>query len=365
MKKITFILFLIQNISLAQDTVPSGFILSDFFIPNPALDIKVNGVFDMLTDEQRVGQMIMSSGAKVGKNKDTVARLIKEQKIGGVILLVGTKNEFKNYTKYFDSLSLSVNGLPMVFAADAELSLFNMKIKETTPVKYANKMKSAEEVRIESEKIARELKEMGISYNFAPVVDLSPNETVSFRSFGLSKDTIIKYSKVFIDVMQKNNIAATAKHFPGHGFVKGDTHKMLVTIEGEMKEVEVYIPLIQNNVISIMVGHIAVNNTTKYNTNGLPSTVSRNIITDLLKGEMGYKGIVITDAMAMKGVSSVPHCGLKSVMAGCDIILMPEKEYEVYYDILNEMKTNEEFKKQVYESVKKIIRFKICLGLIK
>ena len=104
MKKVFFLFFLMNGIVSAQDTVSSGFILSDFFIPNPALDIKVNSVFDMLTDEQRVGQMIMSSGAKVGKNKDTVARLIKEQKIGGVILLVGTKNEFKNYTRYFDSL---------------------------------------------------------------------------------------------------------------------------------------------------------------------------------------------------------------------------------------------------------------------
>ncbi|MFZ5554691.1 MAG: glycoside hydrolase family 3 N-terminal domain-containing protein [Bacteroidota bacterium] len=351
--------------SFSQDTLSPHFILSDFFIPNPALDIKVNMIFDAMTDEQRVGQMIMSSGAKVGKNKDTVARLIREQKIGGVILLVGTKYEFKNYTKYFDSLSVANGGLPLVFAADAELSLFNMKIKETIPVKYANKIKSAEEVRLESEKIVKELKEMGISYNFAPVVDLSPNETVSFRSFGLSKDTIIKYSNVFIDVMQKNNIAATAKHFPGHGYVKGDTHKKLVFIEGTMKEVEVYLPLIQNNVASVMVGHIAVSNNTKYDTDSLPATVSRNIITGLLKGEMGYKGIVITDAMAMKGVSSVPHCGLKSVMAGSDIILMPEKEYEVYYDILNEIKKNEEFKNQAYESIKKIIRFKICLGLIK
>ncbi len=88
-----------------------------------------------------------------------------------------------------------------------------------------------------------------------------------------------------------NGIIATAKHFPGHGFVVGDTHEKLVFIDGEMKEVPNYQPVIDNGVLSIMVAHIAVKNNEKYNTEGLPSTCSREIVTDLLKNELGFRGI--------------------------------------------------------------------------
>jgi beta-N-acetylhexosaminidase len=131
-----------------------------------------------------------------------------------------------------------------------------------------------------------------------------------------------------------------------------------------MKEISVYEPLIEAGVISVMVGHIAVKNNEKYNTNDLPATVSKSIVTDLLKTEMGFKGIVITDAMGMGGVKSVPKNCLKAAQAGCDIVLMPSDENVAFADMLTEYQSNEEFKKQVEESVKKIIRLKICLGLI-
>jgi beta-N-acetylhexosaminidase len=357
-----FILF--PFTAFSQEAVKSNYLLADFYLPNPALDVRVNLIFESLSEEQRVGQMIMPSAGKLGKSTDHVMRLVAEGKVGGVLLLNGTREEFKRFTIAFNSISQGMGHLPLLFSADAELSLINMKIKETKPVKYANKITSVQEVETETMKIVEELLYMGVNYNFAPVVDLSPNATVSFRSFGLSQDTIIKYSNRFISVSQANQVATTAKHFPGHGYVFGDTHKQLVYIDGEMKEVGVYVPLIANNVISIMVAHIAVKNNKKYDTAGLPATVSRNIVTDLLRKEMGFNGIIITDAMGMGGVSSVPKNGLKAAAAGCDIILMPKDEDEVFNDILAETKINAEFKEQVYASVKRILRLKICLGII-
>ncbi len=342
----------------------SSYTLKDFYTENPTLAIKVNMIYDRLSDEQRVGQMILPAAGKLGKNTDYVLGLVKQNKIGGILLLNGTVTSFKSLIKTFDSANVAAGGLPLMYSADAELSLINMKIKETQPVKYANKITSLKEVKTETNKIAEELNGMGINYDYAPVVDLSPNKTVSFRSFGLSKDTIMKYSVAFIDALQNKNIVATAKHFPGHGYVVGDTHKQLVYIDGEMKEISVYEPLIEAGVISVMVGHIAVKNNEKYNTDDLPATVSRGIVTDLLKTEMGFKGIVITDAMGMGGVKSVPKSGLKASMAGCDILLMPVDEFSVIDDILAELKTNKEYQEQVEESVKKIIRLKVCLGLI-
>ena len=131
-----------------------------------------------------------------------------------------------------------------------------------------------------------------------------------------------------------------------------------------MKEVENYIPLIKDEVLSIMVAHLAIRNNNTYNTNGLPSTCSKKIVTHLLKDSLGFKGIIITDAMNMGGVVNVSHNGLKAAQAGCDQLLMPVDEKEVLFDILSEIQKDENFKKSVYESVKKIIRMKICLGLI-
>lgn len=358
------IVLLSARLISAQDSSSLGYKLSDYYLPIPALDLKIKYLYEAMTDEQRVGQVIMPAAGKLGKSTDHVLRLVREGKIGGIILLNGTKNQFKQLSHLFDSTSRAHGFLPLVFSADAELSLINMKIKETVKVKYANKIKSESELKKETKKIADEMNAMNIQWNFAPVVDLSPNQTVSFRSFGLNKDTIIQFSSEFIKILQENNIVATAKHFPGHGYVVGDTHKQLVYIDGEMKEVGVYVPLIRNNVLSIMIGHIAVKNNEKYNTDDLPSTVSRKIVTDLLRIEMGFNGLIITDAMGMGGVSGIAQNGLKAAMAGCDVILMPKDEDEVYRDILNEIKTNESYRLQFETSVKRILRLKVCLGLI-
>jgi len=131
-----------------------------------------------------------------------------------------------------------------------------------------------------------------------------------------------------------------------------------------MKEVKNYIPLIEGGVLSIMVAHIAIKNNPQYNTNDMPSTTSRKIVTDLLKNEMNFKGLVVTDAMNMGGVASIPNCELKAAKAGCDLILMPINEEKALFDILEETRSNPQFQQQIYASVRKIIRLKYCLGLM-
>ena len=145
--------------------------------------------------------------------------------------------------------------------------MIKYKIKGSTPVPKTNSIKTIDEVERVAQQISDDLKSIGITQNFAPVIDASPNEVVSNRSFGLDMDTVIDFSNRFIDVTQSNGIVATAKHFPGHGFVNGDTHKKLVYIDGEMKEVENYIPVIRNGVLSVMVAHIAIKNNKYFSLN--------------------------------------------------------------------------------------------------
>ena len=354
-------LTLIIAVLLAFQTQAQQYTLSDFFIYNEVLAQKTDSIFNTLNDTSRVGQMIIPAAGRYGKSNEYINDLISKKYIGGVLLLNGTKEGFKTKVNSYNKIN---NGLPLIFSADAEPSLIGYKIKGSVPVKKASEMISRGEVQKYAKIICDELKYIGINYNYAPVVDMSPNKVISNRSFGNNSDTAKVWANIFIKETQKQNIVATAKHFPGHGYVVGDTHKKLVYIDGEMKEVNNYVPLINSGLISIMVAHIAIKNNSRYNTNNMPSTCSRKIVTDLLKNEMKFNGLVVTDALNMGGVVSIPNCELKAAKAGCDILLMPLNEKKAVVDILTEISKDEQFKQQIYASVKKIIRLKICLGLI-
>lgn len=344
--------------------IQTHFELQDFLKENKDLDAAVEQVFASLDDTAIVAQLIMPAVGRLGQEKATIDQHIKERIIGGVLMLNGTKDGFTTWINDFEAQNKKYGNLPFLYSADAEPSLVNRKIMGSTPVKKANEMQSIAEVRSCAQTISKDLNAIGINYNFSPVVDMSPNATVGFRSFGAVPANIIPWSGAFIEETQAQGIIATAKHFPGHGLVSGDTHKSLQVIDGELKEIQNYPPLIAQGVLSIMVAHIAVQNNPKYNTNGLPSTCSKTIVTDLLKNEMGYKGLIVTDAMNMGGVVAVPEAAYKAVAAGCDIILMPVDAKKAHAEILSHYRKDPAFKAQVDAAAKKVIRMKIALGLL-
>lgn len=344
--------------------IQTHFELQDFLKENKDLDAAVEQVFASLDDTAIVAQLIMPAVGRLGQEKATIDQHIKERIIGGVLMLNGTKDGFTTWINDFEAQNKKYGNLPFLYSADAEPSLVNRKIMGSTPVKKANEMQSIAEVRSCAQTISKDLNAIGINYNFSPVVDMSPNATVGFRSFGAVPANIIPWSGAFIEETQAQGIIATAKHFPGHGLVSGDTHKSLQVIDGELKEIQNYPPLIAQGVLSIMVAHIAVQNNPKYNTNGLPSTCSKAIVTDLLKNEMGYKGLIVTDAMNMGGVVAVPEAAYKAVAAGCDIILMPVDAKKAHGEILSHYRKDPAFKAQVDAAAKKVIRMKIALGLL-
>ncbi len=351
-------------VKIAQEEVKKTYQISDFLKEDPQLDKDVERIFAALDDTAIVAQLIMPAVGRLGQTEATIRSHINKRIIGGVLMLNGTKEEFTNWIKSFEAMNDSIGNLPFLYSADAEPSLVNRKITGSTPVKKANELTTIEEVRTVADVISKDLNEIGINYNFSPVVDMSPNKTVGFRSFGAVPANIIPWSDAFIQQTQSHNIIATAKHFPGHGLVSGDTHKALQMIDGELKEIGNYPQLIENGVLSIMVAHIAVKNNPKYDTKGLPATTSETIVTKLLKEEMGFKGLIVTDAMNMGGVVSVPQCEVKAVNAGCDIVLMPVDAERAHKQILARYRTDAEFKKKVDAAAKKVIRMKIALGLI-
>jgi beta-N-acetylhexosaminidase len=341
------------------------FKLSDYLSENKSLDKEVDRAFLMMDDTSIVAQLLMPAVGRLGLSKDTILSQINKRLIGGVLMLNGTKEEFTSWIKSFEKANKSIGNLPFLYSADAEPSLVNRKIIGSKPVKKANELLTIEEVMNVTDIISGDLNEIGINYNFSPVVDMSPNKTVGFRSFGAIPENIIPWSNAFIQHTQQHNILATAKHFPGHGLVSGDTHKELQTIDGEMLEIKNYPSLIASGVLSIMIAHIAVMNNKRYNTEGLPSTLSEKIVTQLLRDSLGFKGLIVTDAMNMGGVVSVPMSASKAVKAGCDIILMPVNVVKTHSELLTLYRTDPAFKKRVDESAKRIIRMKIALGLLK
>lgn len=353
-----------EPVKHVQPQVKVEFKLTDFLSENADLDKEVEKVFATLDDTAIVAQLIMPAVGRLGQTDATIKSHIKQRLIGGVLMLNGTKDEFTNWIKNYETMNDTIGNLPFLYSADAEPSLVNRKIIGSTPVKKANELQTVDEVRAVANTISDELNAIGINYNFSPVVDMSPNKTVGFRSFGAIPANIIPWSQAFIEETQKKNIIATAKHFPGHGLVSGDTHKSLQMIDGELKEIGNYPTLIENGVLSIMVAHIGVTNNPKYDTKGMPATTSEVIVTQLLRGEYGFKGLIVTDAMNMGGVASIPQCEVKAVSAGCDIVLMPVDAKKAHNDILKKYRTDAEFKKKVDASAKRVIRMKIALGLL-
>jgi len=357
----------IENIKKSEfNQANYNFKLTDYFSDNTYLAEFTDQIFEELSDEERISQMIITSAGKNGKPEETIFKLIQNKQIGGIVLLGGDTSYLKNLIVKCNEIAGNSKSLPLLYSTDAEPSLINMKISNIEKFNPTNTIVSESESRNVANKISLILKEIGIQQNYSPVCDFSFNkDIIGNRSFGNDENEVVRLSKEFINSTQENNIVATAKHFPGHGAVTGDSHKQLVTINGEIKELNIFKSIIKDSVISIMVGHIAIKNNVKYNTDGLPASLSKNIVTDLLKNELEFKGLIITDGMNMKAVNNFDTPSLKAIEAGCDLILMPSDESKLLNSVLLKIKTNENFKQQIYDSVKKIIKVKICLGLIK
>lgn len=349
-----------QQIKLPE--ISTKYQLTDYLTENKQLDKDVETIFATLDDTAIVAQLLMPAVGRLGQSEATIKNHIQKRMIGGLLMLNGTKEGFTKWITDFNAMNASLGNVPFLYSADAEPSLVNRKIIGSHPVKKANEMKTIQEVAAYADTISYDLNAIGINYNFAPVVDMSPNRTVGFRSFGAIPANIIPWSNTFIQQTQKNGIIATAKHFPGHGLVSGDTHKTLQVIDGELKEISNYPKLIEDGVLSVMIGHLAVKNNPKYDTKGLPSTLSRVIVTNLLREEMKFNGLIVTDAMNMGGVAAIENCDLKAVEAGCDIVLMPVDAAKAFSDILKKYRTDAAFKKQVDASAKRVIRMKVAVG---
>lgn len=296
--------------------------------------------------------------------------LVKNHGIGGIVISLGG----------IDETAIMINELqkkaktPLLVSADfengvgmrisgADVFPHNMAVAATGNPKFAYDIGKA---------IAIEAKMLGVNINFAPVADInnnSENPVINLRSFSENKDTVTKYCSEFIAGSISEDVIATAKHFPGHGNTKIDSHKDLPIIWGTQKylfenELYPFINLIKDGVQAIMIGHLSV--PAFEPENELPSSLSYNIITKLLKEQLGFKGLIISDALDMKAVTNYftsAEAAVKAFKAGNDILLMPPDVVIGIQALYNAIKSGEISEKRLDESVRKILAAKRWLKL--
>ena len=214
--------------------------------------------------------------------------------------------------------------------------------------------------------IAEYIKDYGFNMDFAPVADVNTNPEniiIGSRAFGSEPELVSKMVSAYLDGLHSQGIIGSIKHFPGHGDTKNDTHEGYVAVYktwDELLQAEL-IPFRENfdKADTVMIAHITMKNITS---DDLPATLSKTIITDKLRGELGYNGVIITDALGMGAIKDNYSSGESALLAfeaGCDILLMPYDYIEAFEAILNAVETGRISQQRLDESVQRILNLKL------
>jgi beta-N-acetylhexosaminidase len=289
----------------------------------------VDSVFNTLSKNERIAQLIfVAAYSNRGvKHEVAVTDLIRKYKIGGLIFFQGTPQKQVSLINYYQSQSK----VPLLVAIDAEWGLA-MRLKHTLHFPYQMALGAVSNDTLIYEmgrEIGRELKRVGVQMNLAPVVDINnnpDNPVINFRSFGMDKKAVATKGIAYMKGLQDEGVLATAKHFPGHGDVNADSHKTLPVVpfsRTRLDTLELYPfqQMIRAGVGAVMSAHLYV--PALDSTPHLPSSLSKPIVTGILKDSLGFRGLVISDAMNMKGVTKYFPAGeadAKGMVAGNDIL---------------------------------------------
>jgi beta-N-acetylhexosaminidase len=339
--------------------------LQQFYTPDLQVENRVDRILDALSYREMIAETIIVACGTRGRGYEETLRIIGEGYAGGVIFLGNTSEEIREHVRGFSEKALQNSLLLPLYAVDGEPLLIHEKITDMNRIPGAGYIESEQRVREISLFITQALREMGVHINYAPVCDFAYNrEIIGRRSFGNDVEEVSLLASAFIETMQQGGVVATAKHFPGHGTAMGDSHEKLVFIRGDPPEIPVFRNVIGAGVISIMVGHMGVQDSARYDTAGRPSSLSRSMISGELKGRLGFKGIVVSDALNMRAVQGHALPSLEALKAGCDMVLMPENEAAFIDAAHDAIGVDEDLRTQLVESVRKIVRLKLILGLI-
>ncbi|MEP5341774.1 MAG: glycoside hydrolase family 3 N-terminal domain-containing protein [Algibacter sp.] len=331
----------------------------------------VDSLYTSMSLEEKVGQLymiqVMSNQDLATKNK--VVNLIKNHHIGGIIYSNGGPNRQARLNNELQAFSK----LPMLIGMDAEWGL-SMRLDSTYAFPWNMTLGAIKDNRLVEEtgqKIGEHCKRLGVHFNFAPVVDINTNPKnpiIGNRSFGEDRDNVTEKASAFMKGMQSVGVLANAKHFPGHGDTDQDSHLTLPTINFNEKRIDSielypYKKLIKEGLSSVMVAHL---NVPSLEPSGFPSSLSKHIVTDILKHDLGFEGLIFTDALTMKGAANFKEVGdidLAAFQAGNDVMLMSENVGKGVSKIIEAYTRGAISEERLEHSVKKILQAKYKVGL--
>ena len=347
------------------------------FVLLPSGDAKeqywVDSVFNSLNEDQRIGQLFMIR-AHSDKGPDHVAlveSLIRDYQVGSLCFFQGTPEKQVELINQYQHLSK----LPLMVAIDGEWGL-GMRMKEST-ISFPRQLmlgaiQNNDLIYRMGREIGRQMRRAGVQVNFAPVADINnnaANPVIHTRSFGEDRYNVAIKSYMYMKGMQDVDVMACAKHFPGHGDTDVDSHYDLPVINHDryrLDSIELYPfrALSDYGIGSMMVAHLQV--PALDDRENRPTTLSRNTVTNLLRRELGFKGLIFTDALEMKGVTKHHASGVveaEALLAGNDVLCLPEDLAAALREIKAYMSDSRLDREQVMESVRRVLRAKYRLGL--
>ncbi len=352
--------------SRAQDSIPAS-------SPAPASrQVWVDSVMSTLSLEDQIAQLLM---VRTYSNRDeeyyrTMDRLVEDHNIGGFCFFQGGPVMQARLTNRYQEKART----PLLIALDAEWGL-GMRLDSTFSFPYQMTLGATSHdtllYRMGAE-VAGQLKRIGVHINFAPVVDINNNPrnpVINSRSFGEDRKLVADKARAYMRGMQDNGIIATAKHFPGHGDTDSDSHYTLPVIRHSRErldsvELSPFRSLIRSGLMGVMVAHLYV---PALDSGGnTPTTLSPRVIKDLLQDELGFTGLVITDALDMKGVTGGHAPGeieVKAFQAGNDILLLPQDVEVAIGAIRKAIEQGEILQEEVRDRCRKVLSWKYEAGL--
>lgn len=331
----------------------------------------VDSVYHSLSLEEKVGQLFMPM---VFTEKDSLhyletLKLVQEQKIGGLIFSLGGPVEQSHWLNNFQAHAQT----PLLIAMDAEWGVA-MRLDSVQAFPWPMTLGAVKDtvlLRKLGQRMGEQEKRLGIHYSFSPVLDINTNPKnpiIGNRSFGASKERVIRQAMAVMKGHHDMGILTSGKHFPGHGDTAQDSHKTLPTVSFSSEriksiELDPYRELIDAGLSSVMIAHLNVPSLAE---EGLPTSLSKKVIQNLLIDEMGFSGLIVTDALNMKGVSEyskVKNIDLTAFKAGHDLLLISNDIPEGIKVISEAYKAGEITETRLARSVKKILKAKYKVGL--
>ncbi|OIQ16592.1 MAG: beta-N-acetylglucosaminidase [Flavobacterium sp. MedPE-SWcel] len=332
----------------------------------------VDSLYNKLSFKERVGQLFMVA-AYSNKNEahaKSIDKLVEEYKIGGLIFFQGGPvRQAKLTNRYQDEADI-----PLFIGIDAEWGL-SMRLDSTYRYPWNMTLGAIQNLGLIErlgEQMGMQSKRMGIHFNFAPVLDINTNPLnpiIGNRSFGEDKDNVTNHALALMKGLQREGVYATGKHFPGHGDTASDSHHSLPYLsfsKERLEEMEFYPyrKLFNEGLASIMVAHLNVPSIEpKHNK---PTSLSYNVVTNIVQNEMGFKGLIFTDALNMKGASNFMQPGeidLEAFLAGNDVLLFSENVPRAIQKFKKAYDSGKLSKERLAYSVKKILAYKYRAGL--